>query len=109
MFKEGKKFSTGSLRVFFMEPDAKSAQLQFGAGAGTKTFKKAVDRNRVKRLIRETWRLQKLPLQDLLRQHNKGLIVFIIYTEKELPEYPSLYADMNKVISKLTAISVPLK
>ena len=78
--------------------------LQFGAGAGTKNFKKAVDRNRIKRLTREAWRLQKSGLQEILMNNKTQLVVFFIYTAKELPEYNLVYEKTGAVINKLIKI-----
>lgn len=75
--------------------------LQVGVGASGKHFKKAVDRNRIKRLLREAWRLQKAPLKTALEGKNRKLSVFIIYTGKELPEYAALSIKVGVLIDKL--------
>jgi ribonuclease P protein component len=37
--------------------------------------------------MREAYRLQKMPLQNLLKEKDYSLLVFFIYTGKELPDY----------------------
>ncbi|MBK7291929.1 MAG: ribonuclease P protein component [Chitinophagaceae bacterium] len=100
LFKNGKRFTVSPFRVFYCI--TKEGGLQFGAGVSTKNFKKAVDRNRIKRLIREAYRVQKNSLEILLKA--KGLNLFFIYTEKELPDYHLIYSQVEKVIRKLSSI-----
>ncbi|MES1226963.1 MAG: ribonuclease P protein component, partial [Bacteroidota bacterium] len=61
LFNEGKSFAVSPCRVFYMilpfNATSTSFIVQFGAGVSTKNFKKAVDRNRIKRLVREAYRL----------------------------------------------------
>jgi ribonuclease P protein component len=99
LFSEGKKFSVTPLRIFFMLNTSASISHQFGVGVSSKVFKRATDRNRVKRLVREAWRLQKHLLQA-------KLIVFFIYTGKELPEYKQVLDAVSKAIEKLNKLSV---
>ena len=81
--------------------------LLFGAGVSAKNFKKAVDRNRVKRLTREAYRLQKKNLQEKISAGSRGkanniqLNVFFIYTGRELPEYNEVYKKMGVALNKL--------
>lgn len=77
------------------------AILQAGFGAGSRNFKKAVDRNRIKRLSREAYRLQKKPLQDHLEAKGCNLALFFIYTGKELPDYDSLTKKIGLILQKL--------
>ena len=70
-----------------------------------KYFKKAVDRNRIKRLIREAYRLQKNELQDQLIKQQKHLAVFFIYVGNDLPEYSFYYDKEGNVISRLIKIT----
>ncbi len=66
-------------------------------------FKKAVTRNRIKRLMREAWRLQKHALIQTLEQHNQNLRIIIIYTAKEALPFHTVKAAIRKLIQKLIA------
>jgi ribonuclease P protein component len=101
LFKEGKRFSVTPFRICYFFVTNK--ELQFGVGVSNKNFKKAVDRNRVKRLTREAWRLQKDELFRQLQLHHKGLHVFFIYTEKEIPAYKDVFGSVTTVLQKLQA------
>ena len=79
----------------------KYPSLLFGTGVSAKNFKKAVDRNRIKRLTREAYRLQKTDLQEKVKANNIQLNVFFIYTGKELPEYNEVYKKIGVVLNKL--------
>ncbi len=46
-------------------------------------FKKSSQRNRIKRLLREAYRLNKQPLIDYLEQHQQTAHLIFIYTHKE--------------------------
>ncbi|MEO5948104.1 MAG: ribonuclease P protein component [Chitinophagaceae bacterium] len=100
LFKNGKRFTVSPFRVFYCI--TKENGLQFGAGVSSKNFKKAVERNRIKRLTREAYRLQKNSLKNLLKE--KGMNLFFIYTEKELPDYHHIYSQVEKIIKKLSAL-----
>lgn len=101
LFLEGKKFTVPPFRVHFITTANDGAALRFGIGASSKVFRKAVDRNRVKRLARETWRLQKNELQQAVITANLSLRVFVVYTARELPEYEIMLKQMKTVIHKL--------
>lgn len=117
LFSEGKRFTVNPFRVFYLFPtvskqepskevsrkDPQSAitNLQFGVGVSTKNFKHAVDRNRIKRLTREAWRLQKNSLEEILGARQKTLHVFLVYTGKELPVYAEVFAKLAVILKKL--------
>ncbi len=69
-----------------------------------KIFKRAVDRNRVKRLTREAYRLQKKQLQEATMQKKLQLSIFFIYTGKELPAFNIVREKVNVILNKLTKI-----
>ena len=100
VFSKGRRFNCGPFRVSFAL-EGKEGQLQFGITAGTRHFKKAVERNRIKRLARECWRLQSGPLKTFMSQQSKPLAVFAVYTGKELPGYDLVSANMGKIIDNL--------
>lgn len=77
---------------------------QFGVGVSNKNFKKAVDRNRIKRLTREGYRLQKQNLCDLLNEKKQQLAVFLIYTGKELPVHTMVNEKIGLILLRLLKI-----
>jgi len=107
LFSDGKNFPLSPFRVYYRfipiitDP---SSNVQFSAGVSGKNFKRAVDRNRIKRLTREAYRLQKIQLQEILRQKRLQLNLFFIYTGKELPEFRALKEKVNVILNKLIMI-----
>ena len=75
--------------------------LQAGVTTSSRNFKKAIERNRVKRVLREAYRLQKLPLQQHLKEKNISLALFFIYKGKELPVFAEVYEKMGIILQRL--------
>jgi ribonuclease P protein component len=106
LFRQGTHLNMFPLRVSYISAvGSKDEPLQFGVGVSGKWFKKAVDRNRVKRLVRESWRLQKNGLRLLLLEKQLNMIVFIVYTGRELPEYENIRESTGRVIDQLSRIA----
>jgi len=108
VFREGKSFALYPFRVHYYlitgpipEPEEKISLLQAGFGASGRNFKHAVDRNRIKRLTREAYRLQKQELYDRLTGKNISLAVFFIYTGKELPDHTTVMEKIGVALQKL--------
>jgi ribonuclease P protein component len=107
LFAEGKSFMVNPFRVYFIVNGQlsmvnNSSLLQCGVGVSSKNFKRAVDRNRIKRLTREAWRLQKNELKEKLQVTQKQLNVFFIYTGKELPDFIIVKDKVAVALKKLS-------
>lgn len=76
--------------------------LQAGVTASSRHFKKAVQRNRVKRVMREAYRLQKGSLQLTLIEQQKFVVLFFIYLGKELPVYAEVHEKMRVLLQKVS-------
>jgi len=114
LFSEGKNFSVTSYRIFYLVnkipdhhqtiPMAIATNIQIGVGVSGKNFKKAVDRNRIKRLTKEVYRLQKKDLQEILKQKKQQLNIFLVYTGKELPDFNTTKEKVNVILNRLITI-----
>jgi ribonuclease P protein component len=109
LFAEGRSFVVSPFRVYFIVnglpiaigTSLVNSSLQFGVGVSNRNFKRAVDRNRIKRLTREAWRLQKNELKERLKRINKQLNVFFIYIGKELPDFATVKDKVAVALKKL--------
>jgi ribonuclease P protein component len=109
LFAKGKSFSVFPIKVFYTITDqsnadrlvADSALVQAGVGVSSRIFKKAHDRNKVKRLLREVYRTQKQPLYKTVVANQQALNVFFLYIGKELPVLADLQIAMEKTLEKL--------
>jgi ribonuclease P protein component len=101
LFTGGKSFSVFPIKVFYLLPETNEIMVQAGVGVSAKNFRKAVDRNRIKRLLRECYRLNKLSLHAVLEQKQKGMAVFFLYIGKEMPGYAMLNEKMQTALTKL--------
>lgn len=81
-----------------------SSPLQAGFSASTRNFKRAVDRNRIKRVTKEAYRFQKNSLGAELKVQNKKLAVFFIYTDKSLPAFEIIKDRVEIALQKLITI-----
>jgi ribonuclease P protein component len=104
LFKNGRSFSNFPFRIMWKFNETALTELQAGFTVSSKHFKKAVDRNRIKRLMREAYRLQKRQLQDHLKVKEKKLVVFFIYVGNEVPAYTFISEKTGKAIKHLIRI-----
>ncbi|MBT8395164.1 MAG: ribonuclease P protein component, partial [Bacteroidia bacterium] len=68
-----------------------------GVSVSKKKFKRAVDRNRIKRLIRETNRLNKKMLID---NNVSGYAFMILYIGDDVPDYKLLNIKTKELFTK---------
>ena len=103
LFTQGNSFVVFPIKIFFkvVENKLPDTTIQVGVGVSKKYLKHATKRNRIKRLLRETYRQNKLSLHELLNNNNKQLTVFFLYIDKELISYQTLENKMKIAIEKL--------
>ena len=99
LFASGKSTSVFPLKMVFLENDHESPfKVQAGVSVSKRNFKSAVDRNRIKRLMRESYRKNKnLIYKD---ENTKKHILMFIYQGKNELSYEELEKRMNELIHK---------
>ena len=99
LFKEGQSFGAYPLRLVFLKNDdpRSDAPVQFTVSVPKRVFKSAVARNRIKRKVREAWRLNKHWLYRKLEKTEGQFAFMVIYTGKE--DFP--YEEIEKTIRNI--------
>ena len=64
-------------------------------------IKTAVERNRLRRKIKEIYRLNKRPILDKVKDQNEGLALFLIYTSKEKEPFAALDKKLKELLITL--------
>jgi ribonuclease P protein component len=108
LFSKGKSVSKYPLRLVFVEsdygiPEASEQKLKMGVSVSKKYFKHAVDRNYFKRVLRETYRLNKHLLFDHL---DKPYAMMFFYQTKDRLSYEEIN---NKTIQLFEKFVLQMK
>lgn len=101
LFENGQTFSVYPLKMVIQDTEAEQAfPAQAMFVAPKRNHKRAHDRNKLKRRMREAYRLQKQALyQDLLQKDKKVRIAFI-YTARKIETYTTIQTSLKKLIEK---------
>lgn len=81
------------------------AVAQAGFSVPKRLFKRSVDRNRLKRLMRESYRLHKAELYDKLKSADLKIALMLVYIGKEELPFakiePAIAKSLGKIIGQL--------
>lgn len=103
LFKGGHSYVAYPLRVVWREAPAHLALMsraQIVVSVPKRNFKTAVARNRLKRQIREAYRLQKAVFYDKLTAADLHISLMVSYIAKEALPYAEIEAGVSKLIRK---------
>lgn len=107
LFSSGISFFEYPFKVIFIDVDKNeliqgkyNAQCLFSVSK--RIFKRAVQRNHVKRLMREAYRKNKFLLYEKLESEERKIALAIIFTGKIIPEYAWLEVKIINIIKRLT-------
>jgi len=77
------------------------SSLQMGVSVSSRHFKRAVDRNLLKRRIRESYRKQKLALKASLEEKGLVMDLFLVYIEPKILSYQEIDTAITEALTKL--------
>jgi len=98
LFLEGKSVSNYPIKLIYLKTEMPlDVPIQAGVTVPKKNFKSAVKRNRIKRLMRESYRLNK----PLVFNNSKGTFAFLfLYLGKEMPNYKLVEENLKATLLK---------
>ncbi|MEO5582311.1 MAG: ribonuclease P protein component [Saprospiraceae bacterium] len=103
LFDKGMSLVIHPLRlVYYTQPAIPQQDIpKFSVSVSKKNFGKAVDRNQLKRRIREAYRLNKGPLIQFCKEKGTSLHMMWIFTGNELKEYADILDILQRILQKL--------
>lgn len=102
LFSSGKSFFVHPFKVITIRRDEPGpSPLRFLVTVSRRNFKHAVDRNRIKRLVREAWRLNKKELIVQLNVHDLSIDVALIYTGRTILGFEETSGKIILILQRL--------
>ncbi len=89
-------------RVVYMTTEQSHPTAAMMVSVPKKRFHNAVDRNRIKRMAREAYRLQKQQLVETLQERQHTLAIAFICVASHMCTYKTLHANMGKALAKIS-------
>ncbi len=98
LFEEGQSVASYPLRMVYLACDLENdVKVQAGVSVSKRNFKSAVDRNRIKRLMREAYRMQK---GSVFNNSSSQFALMILYIGKDKPDYQTITIKMQQLFDK---------
>ena len=103
LFNHGVGVSVYPFRViyFFHRDESRPVTVRVLVSVSKKRFHHAVNRNRVKRLMRESWRRNKAPLYEICQRDNISVDVALVYTATVIHSYEEMLKKTQKAVQEI--------
>ena len=101
LFVDGNCFTEFPLKVLWRLSNAKESPIQIALSVPKKKLPKAVDRNYIKRLLRESYRQQNEGLKLMVIEKEKQLQMIFIFLDTRLWSFPELDNKISLTLERL--------
>jgi len=104
IFSQRNTVYKGFVRINYIITDFDDDSIaKVGFSVPKKKFKRAYKRNRLKRVMREVYRLNKPAFYDILTKKNIKIALLFVYLDDEIKDYKTIEENMTLAMEKLLA------
>ncbi|MDC8005116.1 ribonuclease P protein component [Aureisphaera galaxeae] len=98
LFSEGKSIKKFPIKLIYLEQEgAENHQATFAVPK--RNFKLAISRNRIKRQLREAYRLEKSVIESI---NGKKFALLFMYISKDKPQYAKISSSIKALLKNIT-------
>lgn len=106
LFLGGNSLFNYPFKAFWLENDIASPVVaRIAVSVPARKVKKATDRNRIKRLFRESWRINKQTLYESSAFQGRSIDIILIYVSERVYDYDLINKSIIELIDKLISIN----
>ena len=102
LFSEGNRFCVPPFKVIWQNNKQSDQNLKLVISVPKKRISKASHRNRVKRLVRESFRKHNYILKEALRVKNKSINLMLIYNLESILTYSNIEHKISVTLQRLS-------
>ncbi len=108
LFNDGIAIKTYPIILIFrIQEHPGDSPVQMAATASKRSFPHATDRNRLKRLIRESYRINKHELYEYLESRKLKIVLIVMCGGKEMLEYDEIHEKIKRCLMRLIKEELP--
>jgi len=101
LFETGQSTFSHPIKLIYLEFTHLDTPLKMSVSVPKRHFKSAVDRNLIKRRIREAYRQNKTSLENKLVESDKQIVMMLIFVAKEQLDYATIESAIKKLLVRL--------
>lgn len=106
LFKKGKAIKAHPIKAIYLpKSETTNSTLNVSISVPKRSIKLAVNRNLIKRRVREAYRLNNQALKLTTKNQKKGLDIMFIYHSSQILSYNEIETKIKVILNRLTELS----